>query len=84
MSKTPKTDAIFAKHSYWVDDLRNALRDLARELERENNRLVLALDVAMRDAGLYAATLTLTARHLGCDEHMVDHEVKRLLPKKGE
>lgn len=39
-----------------------------------------ALEVAQRDAGLYAATLQLTAHHLGCEAHMVDHEVKRLLP----
>jgi len=85
MNMTPKTDTqtlasamdALARHTQSSDGVANAAMAEAaqrlRELEHE-------LEIANRDAGMYAATLTLTARHLDCDEHMVDVEVKRLLP----
>ena len=45
----------------------------------ENARLRTALEVAERDAGLFAATLHMSAQQLGCDTHMVDHAVGELL-----
>jgi hypothetical protein len=50
-------------------------------LEAENKKLSLAWEVAVRDAGLYAATLAKSSIQLGCAEHMVDHAVKDALAK---
>ena len=42
-------------------------------------RLCEELATAQRDAGLYAATLELSAKLLGCEPHMLNHAVERLL-----
>lgn len=42
-------------------------------------RIQQEVEIAHRDAGLYASTLARSASALGCEPHMVDHEVRRLL-----
>lgn len=55
------------------------MQEAGQRLEVELAALRQTAEVAERDAGLYAATLHLSAIKLGCDKHMVDHAVEDLL-----
>ncbi len=66
---------IEALKSEAVAQVESKLNDALAELEK----LRTEHEIAVRDAGLYAATLQLSASALGCETHMVDHAVKELL-----